>query len=180
MTKKKEPTFPLGIILLCPTLRLKDAEITLSWMKSYLEPELANVLAILPPTKEKNTQAQFGELCKTYRSKNDSYLSMVNKGMQYTKSNWNLIVKAGSKFRTNLHNQLFQFAKEETDILYPVTTEHHHFWDSPLGWLYLTQEGFKAGGKFDEEIDAEHAKLIWMATAHEAGAAFKGVVGLRV
>lgn len=181
MAKKKKSSFPLGIILLCKNFKLKDAEITLSWMKTYLEPEMANVVAIIPPTQEKGVHSKFNNFCKTYRSKKDSDYSMINKGMQYTQGAWNLIITSGNKFRTNLHQKLFYFATEETDILYPVTTDRVNFFDSTLNWLYIHRNGFDKVGEFpDLDLEPEYCRILWAAKASESGCQFKGISGLRI
>jgi len=176
----KEPNFPIGILVLCPSLKIQDLNTTLSWLKANVEPDLSNVTAIIPPTKDKSAQSAFESVCKTYRSKTDSLLSMVNKGMKYTQGDWNFIVLGGSRLKSDVFKRLVLFSKSETDILYPVSTGITNFVDAPLSWLYINKRGFDKVGDFSDTLSVEHGKILWAAEAIEAGCTFKGIAGLRI
>lgn len=179
MSKNNDYNF--GIIVLCPDLKISNLHKTLTWVKSQVDEDLGNIIAIIPPTKDKKIHDSFSSICKTYRSKTNSILSMVNKGMCYTKADWNFVVKAGVKVKgSSIFKKLPLFGKDEKDILYPVTPDCLSFVEDPkLDWMYLHSQTFKQIGEFADKLPFDLGKILWTAQAIEQECNLKGIVGLR-
>lgn len=164
----------LGFIVLCPSMKIIDLTKTLDSVQTYVNPE--NVVCVIPPTKDAIVQNQFGQVCTSYRAKSDTICSMLNKGAKYAKCDWNMVLYAGTRIRSNLSQKMLPFRESPDDILYPTST-NLDVWNSSLnGWLFHKQL-FKKVGEFYDFETFEFSKIGWIAQAVEAGAIFKGIVG---
>jgi len=168
----------LGFIIVCPTMKFHDFTLTLSSVETYVREH--NVVCVLPPTKDVALQTQFNTATKSYRSKLATIPSMINKGIKYSKTDWNMVLVAGSRVKTNLSQKLSLINFEEMDIIYPVTQKKQNFLEAPLDGIFINKKMFKIVGDFEEWDNAEYAKILWTAEAAEANCTFKGLVNLRI
>lgn len=118
----------------------------------------------------------------------ETLTSLVNKGMKANKHDWAFIMFSGSRIPTFLERKLENFAKTDRDVLYPVLDfQRTDFISGSFNGVMIHSKLFKEVGDFptfqaqkDGLNDFELAKTFWAMDAIDAGAKFKGIVGMRI
>ena len=98
-----------------PEKNLKLLSNTIESIKKYY-PDLDSI-SIVPDGKI----SDFTPTCKTYKSTNSTYSSMINSGMEHSKFDWNIIVFAGTWVKPCLENIKKYYIKSEKNILFSVS-----------------------------------------------------------
>jgi len=174
----------LGFIILCPDRNIGGLKNTYGSINyhSYNRDAICVVGNDATPTDIKEMK----EICPTYKGK-DTITSLINTGFRHLKHEWGLLLFGGSRIPIFLERRISSFTKNEEDILFPVVEKRYDFVSGSFNGVLINKKFFKKVGNFpDTQMekagmnDFEMAKLLWALDAHEKGAIFKGIVGMRI
>lgn len=168
-------TLPLGFMVLCSDLKPKSLALSISYLRLYSD---AEIVAILPPTKDADLMQEFSALCPTFRSRDSSLPSMFNKGFKATKSKWLMILRSGDKLKTNFHQRFSWLMSDDKDMYCPICFQNCNIADSSISGWVVSRSAFTAVGNMNDLDSDELSRLVWMMQADEAGYRIKGVAGL--
>ena len=173
----------LGFIILNPERDVSHLRYTwTSIRKHYGESEMIH---ILPKDADAIDMKEHKELCPSTHRGGETEISMINKGFKKSKSEWCVIVKAGSVVRESMQCKLATHMEDEKDIFFPVAVgTKTNFLDASMNCLTINREFFKEIGDFAEntmwkasEPDLNMFKMLWASDALSKGCRFKAVLG---
>lgn len=132
----------------------------------------------------------FKEICPMAKGK-DTLTSLINTGMKKLKSDWVLILYAGSRIKHNCLRKVQRFAATDKDICFPIVSfegeRNLNFVEASSNGILINRKNFEKIGDFPdakskvkEVNDFELAKMLWAAEAIEQGCQFKGIVGFNL
>jgi hypothetical protein len=174
----------VGFVILCPDRNVGGLRNTLGSVThhSYNRESICVV-------GEDATAAELKELkqhCETHKGAN-TITSLINVGMKKIKHEWAFIVFSGSRIQPYLERKIETFAKNDTDVLFPVVDRKCNFIDGSFNGVLFNKKFFAKVGEFvtaDMQKqglnDFELAKMFWAVDAIGHGCTFKAIVGMRV
>jgi hypothetical protein len=177
-----KPVPQFGFIILCPEQNTKALKSTVSSITTVY-PDHPHI-AVAPSTFSKEKIAELSQFCEIVKGK-DTITSLLNAGMKKTKSDWNIIVFAGSWLRTSFY-RIFKYAKNDKDILFPVVNRLTNFIDGSMNGIVVHKRTFEEVGPMptimhkDGGNDLELIKTFWSLDAMSKGCIFKAILGMKV
>lgn len=173
----------LGFIIVNPErdvshLRTTNASIG----RHYNGSEIVHLLPKEADAQDMKESKQFVQ--NTWRG-GENEISMINTGFKKLKSEWGVIVRAGTILRHGMGIKYANFLKDKKDIFFPVAVDSpYNFLDASLNGVTINTEFFKEVGPFPEntmwkasEPDLPFFKLLWAGDALEKGCTFKAILG---
>lgn len=179
-----------------PEKSIKLLSNTLESIKKYY-PDLDSI-SIIPDGKV----SDFTPICKTYKSTNNTYSSLINCGMNHSKFDWNIIVFAGSWVRPSLENIKKYYIKSEKSVLFSVPSgkierrdnklfDKASFAQGSANGLFIHQSVFKELGELPNSPklmmpetlpvnDFELIKLEWSYSGIKKGISFIPLFGVAI
>lgn len=107
--------------------------------------------------------------------------SLINAGIEAAKTEWCMVVFAGTFLRYSSLRKYKTFCTTDKDILYPVVDFKWAFDEASLNGLLMPRKAIKEVGKFgDANHDIPLIKLLWGLDAAAKGYQFKALVGARL
>jgi hypothetical protein len=173
----------LGFIILNPERDVSHLRHTwASVRRHYYGSEMVH---ILPKEADARDMKEHKELCPSTHRGGETEISMINKGFQKSKSEWCVIVKAGSQLRGDMNFRFATHMTDEKDIFFPIAVgTATDFIDASMNCLTINREFFKEIGDFAEntmwkssEPDFNMFKMLWAGDALAKGGTFKAILG---
>lgn len=181
-TSLKTPSF--GFVILCPDKNLENLKNTVKSIRSVYPDSL--YLCVVGNDVKKDELTAMLAICDTHKGK-DTITSLINTGMKKTKSDWNVIVFAGTWLKLAIQRKFNLFAKDEKDILFSVVEGKYDFVDGSMNGIIIHKKTFAEVGDFaaspllgEKVSEMEIVKLFWALDAIEKGCKFKAIVGMRI
>lgn len=178
----------IGFIILCPDRNvggLKNSVGDIGYHSYDRE-----CLAVVPGETTPKEIKELNKYCEIFKGK-DTITSLINKGMKSIKQEWGFIIFSGSRIPPYLERKIEIFAKETTDILYPIVDpivkRKYNFISGSFNGVLINKKFFNKVGDFAESSlkkqgvnEFEMTKFLWHEAALQHGAKFKGIVGMRI
>jgi hypothetical protein len=128
------------------------------------------------------------QFCDVHKGGN-TITSLINKGFEKTKEDWNVVLMEGSRICKNLHYKYFRWITNEKNIIFPLIVEYNMngqpskindtFYNCTLNGLCINKNFFKEVGKLSEN-PLEISRKFWALDAKEKGAEFKCILGIKI
>lgn len=168
----------LTFVVLCSDINVAGLRQTVSSVK-FEFPD-ANVFAMVGNKATDEDVDLLGKYCNVHRG-GDSITSLINKGIDVSRTDWNFILVAGSSVKGAAFRKYLYFCRSEKDILYPVIDRKISFDEASINGIMVHRSAFDKVGKFVEDLaDLAMAKLLWAYEAIEHGFHFKALVGAKL
>ncbi len=176
----------VGFVLLCPDKDVRGMRNSISSINFHCYDR--ETIAIVGDNTTTKELKELKEICPTHKAGN-TITSLINTGMKKMKHQWAFLMFGGARVQTYLERKLLTFAKETTDVLYPVAVgdSKWNFVDATFNGVLIHTQFFARIGDFPELTiekdgmnDFELAKLLWAMDAMKAGVTFKAIAGLEV
>jgi len=176
-------TINLGFIVINPEKNISHLHTTLVSVRSYYRN--SEVVHILPQDADKQDIKESKAKFESTFKGGENEISMINTGFKKLKSDWGVIIRAGSMIRPNLHKKYGTHHKNYKDIFYPISISTNlSFLDTSLNGVAINKKFFKEVGNFPEnkmwkssDPDFNMFKILWTNDALNLGCKFKAVLG---
>lgn len=177
----------IGIIILSPDYNIGGLKHTVRSINNNLIGEYEHICCV---NKDANSIQikEMDEVCKTYKG-GASITSLINKGFEKTKCEWNLILIEGSKICKNVKEKYYKWIDSDKDVIYPLIVEYNlhgyvnkindSFYNCTLNGILINKKFFKEVGKLSEN-PLEISRKFWAMEAKEKGANFKAILGIKM
>lgn len=173
----------LGFIIVNPDKKISDLRHT--WASIRRHNWGAEMIHILPKGADAKDMKESKELCKSTHRGGENDISMINMGFKKSKSEWCVVVKAGTAIRGGMQYKYGSQLKSEKDIFFPITVgTPTNFLDASMSGIAINREFFKEVGDFpDNEMwkasdpGFNLFKMLWVGDAMKLGCKFKAVLG---
>jgi hypothetical protein len=147
-----------------------------------------NVICVTEKAIKSPQFKEMNDLCKTYRGSN-TITSLINKGLEKSNSDWNILVMEGSWVKKDLPSKYLRWIKSQKDVLYSIVINYDKqgmpkqifkdFENCSLNGICINKNFFKEVGNFsDNPLDI--SRLFWAFEAADKGATFKGILGIKI
>jgi hypothetical protein len=166
-----------GFIVLCPESNSGLLKRTVNSIKSRYS-ECSVICATEESAKDENFNFM-NEICPTYRGQ-ETFSSLINAGMNNTKSDWNFIICAGSFIPTKIDQRFSYFLESKKDILFPIVNNKTNFVEATLNGLFINKETWDEVGEMANIGPLEVVKLMWALDAIKKGVKFKAISGTKI
>ena len=173
-----------GFIILCPDKNIAGLKNTLNSFENVYS-DIPRI-CIVGNNATEDEVAKMNEVCTTFKGLN-TITSLINLGMKKTKSDWNVIIFAGSRVRPIVQKEFDLFVKSEKDILFHVVDGKYTFCEGSMNGIIMHKRTFLEVGNFISspitKVDMnemEVVKLLWSLDAIEKGCVFKAILGMRI
>lgn len=128
------------------------------------------------------------EMCEVHKAGN-TVISLINKGLEKTKIDWNVFVVEGSRTCKNLEKKYSFWMQSEKDVIFPLIVDYdregyptkiyNEFYNCTLNGLCINKKFFKQVGKL-AEMPIDISRQFWSIDATVLGANFKTILGIKV
>lgn len=174
----------VGFLILCPDRRIGGLKNSIGSIISYSYDRQA--ICVVGDDATDEEVRDFKKVCPTYKG-GGTITSLINTGMKKIKNDWAFIMFGGSRIMTYQEWRFSTWAKQETDVLFPVVDRKCNFIEGSFNGVLINKKFFEKVGDFPTETmqkfglnDFEFAKMLWAIDAIEQGATFKAIVGMRI
>ena len=165
-----------GVIILCPSALQPGLNTTVNSLKSHF-PDVTYIAMV---GNEKSDIKPLERYCRVYHG-GKTITSLIDEGMKQLKTEWRLVVMAGSRVRYNVLKKYKTFIKSEKVILYPVIDKKYLFHEASINGIMMHKKAYEDIGGFGDDLtDLCEAKLIWAGKALDKEYKFVALVGLRI
>jgi len=166
----------LSFIILCPERNLGGLRSTVSSIKNFHSNR--HHVCIAPEDTSSDEMQEMLSICPTFKGKG-TITSLMNLGVSKCKSQWALIIMAGSWIRAGMPRKYAKFITDERDIMFPIVMKKWNFVDGSINGLLMHKTALKEIGKFKEKGDRfDMCKLMWGLDAMDRGYKFKAIHGI--
>lgn len=169
----------IGFIILAPDANMHFVNNTITSIK--IDNKESDIICVSPNNIEIDGKAN----CTNYTGSN-TITSLINKGFEKSKSQWNTIIVAGCKVPFGWHQKVTKYILKETDILYSIFMMHNrsgkpynlklNFANCSLNGIIINKNIFKKVGNFSNN-PLEVSKAFWATDALKYNVTFKGILG---
>lgn len=173
-----------GFVILCPDKNISGLKNTIDSFDA-IYPDSPRI-CIVGNNVNNDEIAIMNKFCPTFKGQN-TITSLINFGMKKTKSDWNVIIFAGSRIRPIIQKEFDLFVKSEKDILFHVVDGKYTFCEGSMNGIIIHKNTFLEVGNFIsspinkvEMNEMEVVKLLWSLDAIEKGCVFKAILGMRI
>ena len=174
----------ITFLILCPDRNIGGLKSTRGSINTHSWKR--KMLAVVGDDATDTDLQELNRISPTIRAEN-TITSLINYGMEKIESEWAFILFSGSHIPPNLEKKIAQFAKKETDVLFPVIDRKCDFVSGSFNGVLINKKFFEKVGDFATSNmqkvgmnDFEMAKLLWALDAIEQGVTFKAIVGMKV
>jgi hypothetical protein len=168
----------MGFAVLCPDRNVGALRSTVSGIRKRYQG--AEVCAAVGEDVYPEELEEMNRFCPTTVGQN-TITSLINQGLNNSKSDWTLVVMAGSWVRGRLDQKYSYFVEGTKDILFPIVDGRTNFVDGSINGILIHKDGWKAAGQFcNAENPLSICKLLWATDAIESGCHFKAVIGAKI
>lgn len=176
----------IGFIILSPENNIGGLKNTIRSIENTTE----NYSIICSVTKNiKSDQLkEMQQYCSVYKS-GDTITSLINKGFEKTKEDWNIVIIEGSRICKNLKSKYFKWITNEKNVIFPLIVEYNlngypnkinnTFYNCTLNGICINKSFFKQVGKLSEN-PLEISRKFWALDALKKGAEFKSILGIKI
>lgn len=165
-----------GFVVLFPDLNIRNLRATVRSIKGH-SPS-SSILIVAPGDIPDHILKEASNFAPVVKGGN-THTSLINLGMDQTKSEWNFILYSGSVLKYRFFHKYAYFLESERDILFPIVNWKYKFVEGTLNGLFLNKKFFTNVGKL-EEVEISLSKLEWAIRATEKGGCFKALMGTRI
>lgn len=166
-----------GFIILCPDSNTALLKSTVSSITArHPDKKFLGVSAASLSAKECKELKKF---CDIYKG-GSTITSLINTGMEKTKSEWNFILLAGAIVRRKINERFSYFVDNEKDVLFPIVDRKTNFIDATLNGLFINKKTWDLVGSMDNDGPLDFVKCLWAAKAIDLGVKFKAVAGAKI
>lgn len=145
----------------------------------------SEMVHILPKEADAIDMKESKEFVKSTHRGGENEISMINKGFKKIKSEWGVIVKAGSMLRGSMDRKYANWLQDNKDIFFPIAVgTSFNFLEAPLNGVAINREFFKEVGDFADntmwkanDLDNNIFKMLWIDDARKLGCRFKAILG---
>ena len=166
----------ISYVILCPDRKPKLLLATVRSIHNYTN---SLCIAVVPKGTPLSLTEEMKKICSVYRG-GTTYTSLINSGTVKIKTEWAIIIFAGTTVKPNFLKKYSVFVENDNDIIYPITAGHIDFVSGSLNGLLLPSASIKNVGKMPEITNIDEAKLIWANEAMASGYKLKGLLGVGV
>ena len=168
----------MTFVILCPATNIAGLRLTANSIRANF-PE-SQMFAMVGKNIDDRDFKELNKFCVIHKG-GDSITSLINHGIDISKTEWNFIAVAGCAIRNRMLNKYLYFRKSEKDILYPVIDRKVAFYEASINGIMVHKNAFVEGGKLSEEMkDICNAKLFWAGELIGKGFQFKALVGAKL
>jgi len=180
----------VGYIIINPDKNPSGLRISnLSIVRHHIgDPE---IIQIVPKNTSPMDVKKLKDQCPDTFKGGDTITSLINTGFKKLRSDWGMIVFAGTSVKTNLIAKYEGFGESNRDIFYPVIERKFNFVDGSINGMTINKGFFTEIGDFPEnhmwKLDEDThinsfdiCKLIWASDAMEKGCKFKAILGCKL
>lgn len=173
----------LGFIIVNSDKDVSHLHTTIAYINRYYFN--SNIVHILPESADSLDLKESKKICnETYVGGNNEP-SMINLGFSKLKSEWGVIIYAGSIVRSGMNYKYGAHLKNYKDIFYPITIRNFtNFIDAPINGTAINKKFFNEVGNFPENTMWKKnnprfnlCKMLWAEDARQLGSKFKAVLG---
>jgi hypothetical protein len=175
-----------GFIILSPEHNIGGLKNTMRSIEgNYKKTEC---VCVVPKEIKKEQIKEIKELCDVYKG-GLTLTSLINKGFEKTKCDWNILILEGSRVPKNFYKKYEIFIQKQEDILYPLIVEHDiygyvkhiydKFYDCTINGICINKNFFNKVGKLSEN-PLEISRKFWALEAKEKMANFKTILGIKI
>ncbi len=175
-----------GFIILSPEHNIGGLKNTLRSIKNYYVD--SNVVSIVQKEIKKDQIKEIKELCDVHKG-GSTITSLINKGFEKTKSEWNILIIEGARACKNLHRKYCSFIKSDYDIIFPLIVEYDmkgypsrindKFYNCTLNGICINKNFFNSVGSLSDN-PLEISRRFWSLEALDKKANFKAILGVRI
>lgn len=175
-----------GFIILSPDHNIGGLKNTLRSIRNhYID---SDVVSIVQKETNKDRIKEIKELCDVHKGGN-TITSLINKGFEKTKSEWNILIMEGARACKNLNRKYSSFISSDCDIIFPLIVEYDikgypnkindKFYNCTLNGICMNKKFFNSVGGFSDN-PLETSRKFWSLQALDKKANFKAVLGVRI
>ena len=161
-------------VVLCPDRKARSLLTTVRSIHNYTD---APCIAMLPKGSPLSLSEEMKKICQVYRG-GATYTGLINSGIGKIKTEWAIVIFAGTMVKPNFWRKYSVFLEGEKDIIYPITAGHIDFVSGSLNGLLIHSTTIQLVGKLPEIADINEAKLVWANEAIASGYRLKGLLGI--
>lgn len=175
-----------GFIILSPDHNIGGLKNTIRSLENNYKG--SDYICIVPKEIKTEQYKEIKENCKAYKG-GLTITSLINKGFEKTKSEWNILIIEGSRVTKSIYKKYNLFIEKEEDILYPLIFENDNygykkiiydkFYDCTINGICINKSFFNKVGKFSEN-PLEISRKFWALEAKEKKANFKTILGIKI
>ena len=173
----------LGFIILNPERDVSHLRNT--WASVRRHYWGAEMIHILPKDADARDMKEHKELCPSTHRGGENEISMINMGFKKSKSEWCVIVRAGSMLRGGMEYKYATHKKDHKDIFFPIAVgTPDNFLDASMNGIAINREFFKEIGNFPDNVMWKASepglnifKILWVDDALKKGCRFKAILG---
>ena len=147
-----------------------------------------SIISVANKSIKSDQLKEMQQYCEVYKGGN-TITSLINKGFEKTKEEWNIILIEGSRICKNLKTKYFKWITNNKNIVYPLIAEYNlngypsrinnTFYNCTLNGICINKNFFKEVGKLSEN-PLEISRTFWAMQAKEKGAEFKSILGIKI
>lgn len=175
-----------GFIILCPDHNIGGLKNTLRSIRNNYED--SECLCVVSKEIKADQFKEIKDICEVHKA-GKTVTSLINKGFEKTKSDWNVILVEGSRVTKNLNKKYSMWINDYKDILFPLIVDydfngypikiHDTFYNCTLNGMCIHKDFFKEVGKLSEN-PLEISRKFWALEAKEKKANFKTILGIKI
>jgi hypothetical protein len=175
-----------GFIILSPEHNIGGLKNTLRSIKNYYSD--SNIISVVNKDICKEQMKEIKEICEVYKGEK-TITSLINKGFEKTKSDWNILIIEGARVSKNLNKKYSFFINSNEDILFPLILDydihgyplkiHDKFYNCTLNGICINKSFFKSVGKLTDN-PLEISRKFWSLDALSKEAKFKAILGIKI
>lgn len=148
----------------------------------------SNYICVVPKQTKNEQIKEIKEICEVHKG-GETITSLINKGFEKTKKDWNILILEGSRIPKNFYKKYEIFIKDNKDIVYPLIIDYDvygypkhvydTFYNCTLNGICINKIFFKEIGKLSEN-PLEISRKFWALEAKEKNANFKTILGIKI
>lgn len=176
----------LGYVIISPEPNIGGLKNTIRSIRNNYED--SNIICIVNKNIKKEQYAEYKDICEVHKGK-DSIVSLINKGFEKTKEEWNLLLIEGSRITKNIEKKYSNWIKSCNDVLYPLIVDYdskgypihiyNEFYNCTLNGICINRNFYKKVGDLSNN-PLEISRKFWSLEAIENKANFKSILGVRI
>jgi hypothetical protein len=176
----------LGFIILSTDSNIGGLKNTIRSIQNTVDDY--SVISIVNKSIKSDQMKEMQQYCDVYKGGN-TITSLINKGFEKTKEEWNVVLMEGARVCKNLKLKYFKWITNEKNIIYPLIVDynlngypnkiHNTFYNCTLNGICINKYFFKEIGKLSEN-PLEISRTFWAMQAKQKGAEFKCVLGVKI
>lgn len=175
-----------GFIIISPEHNIGGLKNTLRSIDNFSKG--SEVVSIVGKEIKEEEIKESRNFCEIYKG-GKTITSLINKGFEKTKKEWNIIIIEGARLCKNLCKKYSTFIKSEKDILFPLIIDYdikgypktinNEFHNCTLNGICINKKFFKKIGKMTDN-PLEISRKFWSMDAIQNQANFKSILGIRI